>query len=67
MFKKNLKIREASSSEDSLIAEHFQQMWRDLDVPDYDIQTDWLETTLRFINQARPGSGGNAPRKSQRN
>ena len=53
MFKKNLKIREASSSEDSLIAEHFQQMWRDLDIPDYAIQSDWLEITLRFINQAR--------------
>ena len=55
--KQDLKIREASSSEDSLIAKHFYQMWRDLNVPDYAIQSDWIETTLRFINQARQELG----------
>ena len=53
----DLKIREASLIDDSLIAKHFYQMWRDLDVPDYAIQSDWLETTLRFINQARQELG----------
>ena len=49
----NITIREASQNEDSLIARHFYQMWMDNDVPDESIRSDWLETTLQFINNAR--------------
>ena len=49
----NITIREASQNEDSLIAQHFYQMWMDNDVPDESIRSDWLETTLQFINNAR--------------
>lgn len=49
----NINIREASQNEDSLIARHFYQMWMDNDVPDESIRSDWLETTLQFINNAR--------------
>lgn len=48
-----LNIREASLQEDSLIAEHFYQMWRDNDVPARSIQSDWLDITLQFIDRAR--------------
>ena len=51
--KLNITIREASQNEDSLIARHFYQMWMDNDVPDESIRSDWLETTLQFINNAR--------------
>ncbi|HEY9781358.1 MAG TPA: GNAT family N-acetyltransferase [Leptolyngbyaceae cyanobacterium] len=51
--KLNITIREASQNEDSLIAQHFYQMWMDNDVPDESIRSDWLETTLQFINNAR--------------
>ena len=49
----NITIREASQNEDSLIAQHFYQMWMDNDVPDESIRSNWLETTLQFINNAR--------------
>ncbi len=52
----NIAIREASQNEDSLIAQHFYQMWRDNDVADESIRFDWLETTLQFINNARQDS-----------
>ena len=51
--KLNIAITEASQNEDSLIARHFYQMWMDNDVPDESIRSDWLETTLQFINNAR--------------
>ncbi len=48
-----INTREASPDEDSLIAEHFYQLWRDNDVPAHSIQSDWLEITLQFISRAR--------------
>ncbi len=48
-----ITIREATLQEDSLIAEHFYQMWRDIGVPDDAINPNWLEITLHFIEQAR--------------
>jgi GNAT superfamily N-acetyltransferase len=48
-----ITIREATSQEDSLIAKHFYQMWRDIGVPDDAINPNWLEMTLQFIEQAR--------------
>lgn len=46
-------IREATQHEDSLIAEHFYQLWRDNNVPAKSIQSNWLNITLEFINHAR--------------
>lgn len=51
--KLNISIREASGAEDSLIAQHSYQLWRDNDVPSDSIESDWLEIILQFINQAR--------------
>jgi len=50
---RNIKIREAIPQEDSLIAQHFYQLWRDNDVPAHSIRHDWLEVMLQFIAQAR--------------
>lgn len=50
---KDIQIREANRQEDSVIAKHFYQMWRDNDVPPESIDSDWLETTLQFIERAR--------------
>ncbi|MBH8562813.1 GNAT family N-acetyltransferase [Nostoc sp. CENA67] len=50
---KNISIREASSQEDSLIAQHSYQMWQDLGFSDEAINPEWLEITLEFIEQAR--------------
>lgn len=49
----NINLREASLEEDSLIARHFYQLWRDNDVPVDSIKSDWQETILQFINHAR--------------
>ncbi|MFB2975438.1 GNAT family N-acetyltransferase [Microseira sp. BLCC-F43] len=49
----DIKIREANKQEDSLIARHFYQLWRDNDVPNQSIQYNWLEITLQFIERAR--------------
>ncbi|MGH7999886.1 MAG: GNAT family N-acetyltransferase [Brasilonema sp.] len=53
LTKRLINIREATSEEDSLIAQHFYQMWRDIGVPDDAINPNWLEITLQFIEQAR--------------
>jgi ribosomal protein S18 acetylase RimI-like enzyme len=46
-------IREATTQEDLLIAQHFYQMWRDTGVPEDAINPDWCDTTLEFIEKAR--------------
>ncbi len=48
-----INFREATSQDDSLIAEHFYKLWRDNDVPDHSIQSDWREITLEFIDRTR--------------
>lgn len=53
MLMKHITIREATPQEDSLIAKHFYQMWRDIGVPDEAISSDWLDITLQFIDMAR--------------
>ncbi|HAX80466.1 MAG TPA: GNAT family N-acetyltransferase [Cyanobacteria bacterium UBA11372] len=53
----DIKIREANKEEDSLIARHFYQLWRDNDVPPQSIQDNWLEITLQFIERAREELG----------
>lgn len=47
------EIRAATPEEDFLIADHFRQMWLDLDIPEATIEPDWLNITLQYIQQAR--------------
>lgn len=49
----NIQIRIATPQEDSIIAKHFYQLWRDNDVPTHFIKPDWLETVIQFIETAR--------------
>ena len=49
----NVNFREATLQEDSLIAQHFHQLWQDNDVAADSIRADWFELTIQFINQAR--------------
>jgi ribosomal protein S18 acetylase RimI-like enzyme len=53
----NCKIREARLDEDSLIAQHFYQLWIDNNVSTNSIRSDWLEITLEFINHSRQELG----------
>ncbi|GAB4534357.1 MAG: hypothetical protein Tsb0014_20480 [Pleurocapsa sp.] len=46
-------IKEATSSEDSLIVQHFYQLWLDNNVAPEHLRSDWLEVTLEFITKAR--------------
>lgn len=52
-MKLHIQAREAFPHEDSLIAEHFYQMWLDNEVSANSIQADWLNITLEFIKHAR--------------
>lgn len=52
-MKPDIDIREAFLEEDSLIAQHFYQMWLDNDTPANYIQADWLNITLQFLDRAR--------------
>jgi ribosomal protein S18 acetylase RimI-like enzyme len=49
----NINFREANLMEDCLIAEHFYQMWLDLNVSADDIKPDYIEITQKFIKNAR--------------
>ncbi len=49
----NISIRPATISEYSLIARHSCQLWLDNNVPPDSIQFNWMEITLKFIDQAR--------------
>ncbi|MGK7922878.1 MAG: GNAT family N-acetyltransferase [Trichodesmium sp.] len=49
----NIKIRTAEAAENSLIAKHFYQMWQDIGVADDSIQSNWLEITQEYIQEAR--------------
>ncbi|MBW4669970.1 MAG: GNAT family N-acetyltransferase [Cyanomargarita calcarea GSE-NOS-MK-12-04C] len=51
--KTTINFREATLQEDSLIAEHFYQMWLDNNVSSESIQPDWLDINLQFITKAR--------------
>jgi GNAT superfamily N-acetyltransferase len=53
LTQKHITITEASSQQDSLIAQHFYQMWLDIGVPEDAIETNWREIILQFIEQAR--------------
>ncbi|MEM7712305.1 MAG: GNAT family N-acetyltransferase [Cyanobacteria bacterium P01_A01_bin.68] len=49
----NPKIRETIAKEDSIIAEHFYQLWLDIGVPENSIKLNHHSLTLEFITQAR--------------
>lgn len=49
----NLKIRETTPKEDSIIAEHFYKMWLDIGAPENSIKPNHRNLTLEFIKQAR--------------
>ncbi len=53
MLQQTITVRESTLEEDSLIAQHFYQMWKDNDVPDEAINPNWLNKTLNFIKDAR--------------
>lgn len=53
MSEPNIQVREALASEDSIIAEHFYQMWLDNHISADSIETNWQSITLDFITQAR--------------
>ncbi|NMF67308.1 GNAT family N-acetyltransferase [Brasilonema octagenarum] len=48
-----IQVREATPQEDSLVAKHSCNLWRDIGVPDDAIDPNWLEITLQFMEQAR--------------
>ncbi|MGE5658735.1 MAG: GNAT family N-acetyltransferase [Actinomycetota bacterium] len=52
-----LNIREANPQEDSLIAQHFYQMWQDNDIAAECMEPDWRKITLQFISHARQELG----------
>ncbi|MGQ4648986.1 GNAT family N-acetyltransferase [Lyngbya aestuarii] len=49
----NVNFRESTPQEDSLVAQHSYQLWRDNQVPAHSIRSDWLEVMLQFIADAR--------------
>ncbi len=53
MHEINIKIRETTPKEDSIIAEHFYQMWLDIGAPEKFIKSNHRNMTLDFIKQAR--------------
>lgn len=46
-------IRMASEEEDLIVAQHFYQLWLDNKIDSNDIIDNWLQTTLKFIFEAR--------------
>jgi GNAT superfamily N-acetyltransferase len=48
-----ITIKEATVSEDFLIAKHFYKMWLDIGYPDDAIAPNWLDITLEFVEKAR--------------
>lgn len=52
LTQQRFQIRAATPAEDTLIANHFYQMWLDNQIAAAAISGDWLEVTLEFIDQA---------------
>lgn len=53
MSERNLIITPATTAEDSVLAQHFYQIWLDNNVTPDSINHDWQEVTLNFIAKAR--------------
>jgi ribosomal protein S18 acetylase RimI-like enzyme len=52
-MQQSIIIKEAKSDEDILIAEHFYKMWLDVGIPESEIEDNWQEIILKFIEDAR--------------
>ncbi|WP_019504882.1 GNAT family N-acetyltransferase [Pleurocapsa sp. PCC 7319] len=48
-----IAIAKSLPENDVIIAQHFYQLWLDNKVPSDSLREDWLEITLKFIEQAR--------------
>ena len=48
-----MKFRPTCPKEDSIIAEHFYQMWQDIGIPAEQIKPDWRALTVEYITEAR--------------
>lgn len=46
-------VRNATPEDDVLLAKHFYQLWRDNDVADDAIRSDWQAVSCEFIDRAR--------------
>lgn len=53
LTEKHITIREATSTEDLMIAKHSYQMWLDIGVHESNIHLNWQNITLQFIEEAR--------------
>ena len=53
MSASQVSIYQATPQMDGIIARHFYQLWLDNNVSAKLISQDWLDVTLRFIQQAR--------------
>lgn len=53
LTQRQIIIREATTQEDLLIAQHFYQMWQDMGIPEDAINPDWHNITLEYIDMAR--------------
>ncbi|MEO1005934.1 MAG: GNAT family N-acetyltransferase [Cyanobacteria bacterium J06638_38] len=49
-------IKPAIPTMDLVIAQHFYQLWLDNNVPENQIDDNWLDITLKFMQQARQES-----------
>ena len=49
----NIYIRASQPTEDPIIAEHFRQMWLDLEMPETAIRSNWQDETKQFLDFAR--------------
>ena len=52
-----MQLRTALQTEDSIIAEHFYQMWRDIDIPADQIRPNWQPLVIDFVAHARAHLG----------
>lgn len=57
MLDPSMMIRSTTSADDSLIAQHFYQMWLDNQVPPEQIRSDWQSVMLEFLTTARETLG----------
>jgi ribosomal protein S18 acetylase RimI-like enzyme len=53
LTQQHIATREATAQEDGLIARHFYQMWLNIGFSNDAINPEWLNITLKFIEQAR--------------
>ena len=52
-----ITLRSATTADDTLLANHFYQMWRDNDVPAAAIVPNWQAEIQQYLNKARRALG----------